>query len=91
MFLIVIPSLIWELVVKLPLDKNWPFNNSFEIKWDFNASIDKKMLMNVYNVLGEVILSTHISENNTKINANDWKNGTYFLKINNQVYKIIKH
>jgi hypothetical protein len=67
-----------------------PFNNSFEIKWDFNASSDKKMLMNVYNVLGEIILSTTISENNTKINTNEWRIGSYFVKVNNQVYKIIK-
>ncbi len=67
-----------------------PFTNSFEVKWDFNASSDKKMLMNVYNVLGEIILSTTISENNTKINTNEWRNGSYFVKINNQVYKIIK-
>jgi hypothetical protein len=67
-----------------------PFNNSFEIKLDFNTSSDKNMLMNVYNVLGEIILSTTISENHTKINTNDWRNGTYFIKLNNQVYKIIK-
>jgi len=67
-----------------------PFNNSFEIQLDFNTSSDKKMLMNIYNVLGEIILSTTISENHTKINTNEWRNGTYFIKLNNQVYKIIK-
>ena len=67
-----------------------PFNNSFNIKCDANYSIGSEIQISVYNTLGEILLTTKTSGNSLDINSTDWDNGTYFIRLNNKVYKIIK-
>ncbi len=66
-----------------------PFNDSFDIKWGTDFS-GKGTTIIVYNTLGEIMFTETTQESSLKINAKDWKNGTYYIKLNNSVSKIIK-
>jgi hypothetical protein len=67
-----------------------PFNTSFDVKWDFNLSNGKETSIIVYNTLGEIIMTEKIQQSNMTINTRDWKNGAYFIRVNNKVTKLIK-
>ena len=64
-----------------------PFNTSFDVKWN-NTSTETIIM--VYNTLGELIYSDKTTDNKINVNTTNWKNGAYFIKVNNRVYKIIK-
>ncbi len=65
-----------------------PFNHSLIINWE-NYS-NKETSITVYNTLGELIYSEKTTENKVSIDSGNWKNGTYFVKVNNHVLKTIK-
>ena len=50
---------------------------------------ENNLTIDIYNSLGQKIYSEE-SENSTTIKTSDWTPGIYFVKINNQVYKVIK-
>lgn len=50
---------------------------------------ENNLTIDIYNSLGQKIYSKE-SENSTTIKTSDWTPGIYFVKINNQVYKVIK-
>ncbi len=66
-----------------------PFNYSFTINWE-NNSLIKETVINVYNTLGELVHTETTTENKLSIDSRNWKNGTYFVKVNNKVIKMIK-
>jgi hypothetical protein len=65
-----------------------PFSSSLIINWDNN--LNKETVIMVYNTLGELIYSEKTTGNKTTIDSGNWKNGTYFIKVNNKVLKTIK-
>ncbi|MES2512564.1 MAG: choice-of-anchor I family protein [Bacteroidota bacterium] len=67
-----------------------PFNSFFEVKWNMNFSKSDNTTVMVYNTLGEIIYSDETSESSVSINSKNWVNGTYYIKVNNTVSKIIK-
>lgn len=67
-----------------------PFNNSLSVKIDKTFLENNNSIISIYNVLGEIIYSEKTNLITTIINTLDWKNGAYFIRVNNNMYKIIK-
>lgn len=66
-----------------------PFNDVLEVKYDLNTTIGATNII-VYTVLGEVVYQEKNTTNSTTIHTESWTNGTYFIKVGNNVSKIIK-
>jgi hypothetical protein len=67
-----------------------PFNESFIVSWDSNNNLGEETQIFIYNTLGENVFTTKTKEDKININSKDWVNGTYFIRLNNKVYKIVK-
>lgn len=67
-----------------------PFNESFIVSWDSNNNLGEETQIYIYNTLGENVFTTKTKEDKININSKDWVNGTYFIRLNNKVYKIVK-
>lgn len=67
-----------------------PFNESFNISWDSNFTSGEETKIYIYNTLGSLVLYTKTIDTKINISTKDWNSGTYFVKINNKVSKIIK-
>jgi hypothetical protein len=67
-----------------------PFNHSFEVSIDGDLQQNNTLTIDIYNVLGENVYSQKALGSKAIINTTDLGNGTYFIKVNNKVYKIIK-
>jgi hypothetical protein len=65
-----------------------PFSNLLTVNWENNSN--KETIIMVYNTLGELIYSEKTTANKVVIDSENWKNGTYFVKVNNKVVKTIK-
>ena len=65
-------------------------HSCFEIVVNNNNEQNKTILINIYNVLGENVYSQKALGSKVIINTTDLGNGTYFIKVNDKVYKIIK-
>lgn len=66
-----------------------PFSNSLIVSWE-NNSPDKLRIIEVYNTLGELIYTEKTTDNKVSIDSGNWKNGTYFINVNNKVMKVIR-
>ena len=67
-----------------------PFNNSFEVKMNNDFSENKNKDISIYTILGERVHFEKATSNELTIKTDNWKNGAYFIRINDKVYKIIK-
>ena len=67
-----------------------PFNHSLEILVNNNIEQNKSITINIYNVLGENVYSHKSLDSKTIINTSDLRNGTYYIRVNDKVYKVIK-
>jgi len=67
-----------------------PFNESFIVSWDSYNNLGEETQIYIYNTLGENVFTTKTKEDKININSKDWVNGTYFIRLNNKVYKIVK-
>lgn len=61
----------------------------------FETPIPENSNISIYNIQGELVRSVSILESNSNLNISDFKNGIYFIKINNDkmnsvIYKVIK-
>lgn len=65
-----------------------PFSSSLVVSWENNSN--KETSITVYTTLGELIYSEKTTANKITIDSENWKNGTYFIKVNNKVLKTIK-
>ncbi|MEO0253927.1 MAG: hypothetical protein ABIN20_00690 [candidate division WOR-3 bacterium] len=59
--------------------------NNLEIK-GFRGSIN----YGIYDITGKRLLSGNISSTERVLNLNNFKSGTYYIKLNNKIYKFIK-
>jgi len=78
-----------EIVNSINIYPN-PFNNSFEVKMNNDFSENKNKDISIYNILGERVHFEKATSNELTIKTDNWKNGTYFIRINDKAYKIIK-
>ncbi len=67
-----------------------PFNHSLEVLVNNSNEQNKSITINIYNVLGENVYSQKALGSKTIINTTDLGNGTYFVRVNDKVYKMIK-
>ena len=67
-----------------------PFIHSFKVNWNADLMLNKEVSIYVYNVLGELVYTEKTNDTEISINTKDWKNGSYFIKVNNTVSKIVK-
>ncbi len=63
-----------------------PFNESLQLKLDrnYNGTI------NIYNLMGEVIYSKFINQNNLTIATKEWTNGLYIIRLQTQEGVVMK-
>lgn len=68
-----------------------PFNTLLMIKNEnkITSSI-KSSSVKVYNTLGETILTMVTNQDEITIETASWKNGIYFIQIDNKTYKVLK-
>ncbi|MBL7936437.1 MAG: choice-of-anchor I family protein [Bacteroidia bacterium] len=67
-----------------------PFTHFFKVNWNTDFTINKEVSIYIYNVLGELVYTEKTNDTEISINTKDWKNGSYFIKVNNTVSKIVK-
>jgi hypothetical protein len=67
-----------------------PFKESFNIILDSKNSLTEEVQIFVYSTLGSLVLHTKTTDSNISISTKEWTSGTYFVKINNKVSKLIK-
>lgn len=68
-----------------------PFNESLTIT--FSSQIDKDELMQIYNSMGEIVMTIYINQTTTIINFSNYSDGLYLISLvnnPNQTYKFIK-
>ena len=63
-----------------------PFNESVQLKFDrnYNGTI------NIYNLLGKIIYSKVINQDNLTIATKDWTNGLYIIRLQTQEGVVMK-
>jgi hypothetical protein len=66
-----------------------PFFDNFTV--DISENLFQKTSIQIFNNLGELILSKTLTNKKTTINFNDYPSGIYFIKLNNKMYKIVKN
>jgi hypothetical protein len=59
------------------------------IKTDHKDNL-KNSDVQIYNLIGECLYRTQMTENQINLNLNDYKNGIYLIKVGSQTFKIIK-
>lgn len=64
-----------------------PFNHTIKISSDLQ---NQERVVMVYNALGEMVHKEKMFDNTIEINSRLWKNGVYFIHLNNKVVKVIK-
>lgn len=67
-----------------------PFTHFFKVNWNADFMLNKEVSIYIYNVLGELVYTEKTNDTEISINTKDWKNGSYFIKVNNTVSKIVK-
>ena len=67
-----------------------PFKESFNITVDSKNSLTEEVQIFVYSTLGSLVLHTKTTDSNISISTKEWTSGTYFVKRNNKVSKLIK-
>lgn len=60
-----------------------PFSNSFHIDLN-NISSTEKIQVNIYNVVGELVLNTSLTNQHNTVEASNLPSGIYFYKVFNQ-------
>ena len=67
-----------------------PALNDIWIKTEQKLSSDNTLDVEVYNITGEKIYASKISDNLQKVDISNYQKGMYFIKVDNKTYKILK-
>jgi Secretion system C-terminal sorting domain/Fibronectin type III domain len=64
-----------------------PFENSLEIKL---SHLSSEAIIHVTDLAGRVVYQRVLDETSISINTSEWPKGLYFLRLNNQIFKLAK-
>jgi len=64
-----------------------PFENNLEIRTN---QFPEGAIIQITDIAGRVVFQSHYVTNNVSVNTSEWPRGIYFLRLNEQNFKLIK-